>query len=167
MKTICLMRHAEAPNVIGKDFDRVLSNHGKNQATKAVEFLKDYNFDAIITSDAPRVLETSNPIEKLYPNAEIERHHLLYTGSCEDYIDIIEQALETYNNILLIGHNPTILSTALKISEKTQKSFNSIALEEMTPARIIVLKIKTEFSNPKILDKCIIENIFDPKSTKA
>ena len=119
MKTIILMRHAEAPNVIGKDFDRVLSSHGRNQATKATEFLKDYKIDIIITSNAPRVLETSSPIEKLFPNAKIERNNLIYSGICEDYLEILHEASANYDNLLFIGHNPNI---SVAVQWRVQKS---------------------------------------------
>lgn len=155
------MRHAEAPNVLGIDFERILSQHGHEQALKAADFLNEYKLDVIVTSDAPRVLETSLHIEKNFHSVKIIRDHNIYNGDSSYYISLLESLYKEFDNILLIGHNPSIFSAAFEISEKTHSNFHSLAISGMSPAKIVVFKIKKAESNLRLTDKCLIEKIFE------
>lgn len=162
MKKISLMRHADAPSIPGKsDFERGLSVNGKQQARDAANFLNiNYKPDLLITSDAPRVLETSKFIEEIFPTIKIAREHQIYAGNYHDIITILELFIESHNHLLLIGHNPTIFSAALEIADKNQEKYNDLVFSEMSPAKIITFDFSSHQTYLPLINKAIIASIF-------
>lgn len=123
MKTLILMRHAKAENggFDTRDFDRKLSEKGKNDADIAAKVLKKHvsKIDLIVSSSAKRTLKTAKiaalnfGIEK----SEIEATEYLYESDNEPYIHIIRNFNDkTDKTVLIVGHNPTIGAMASILS---------------------------------------------------
>ncbi|MDX2050326.1 MAG: histidine phosphatase family protein [Rickettsiaceae bacterium] len=110
MKKLFLMRHASAPHLHGMaDIERTLSESGKKEAEQAADFLaKNYQLDLIISSTAPRSIETAKIISKKSPLAKMVQEDLIYIGSKIDIIRYMEQLSDEYDNICIVGHNPII-----------------------------------------------------------
>ena len=95
---LLLVRHGETEwNRQGKfqgQIDIPLNDHGRNQATKAAEFLKDVNIDFAVSSTMSRPKETAEIILKYHPSLNLqlfaglrEISHGLWEGKFESEID--------------------------------------------------------------------------------
>lgn len=134
MANIYLMRHADSPYNGYDDFNRQLSNKGVNQALKAAKYLKEnFKLEHIISSNAPRALNTANYFEKEFKINTVY-NNIIYSGSAEDIINNIEFK----PNMLLIGHNPTIIELAKLICEDNSLYKNRNHFYNMTSAKIII-----------------------------
>lgn len=143
MKTLILMRHAKAENggFDTRDFDRKLSEKGKNDADIAAKALKKQiqKIDLIVSSSAKRTLKTAKitalnfGIEK----SEIEATEYLYESDNEPYIHIIRSLNDKKDKtVLIVGHNPTIGAMASILS--------GYQVPEFKPGSFAVFQISLE-----------------------
>lgn len=113
MKTIILMRHAEAEpeHAGGADFDRPLTTAGLHMAAAAAELLKQAgtSVDRILTSSALRTLQTSAAMAAVCPDAPCLALDSLYLCPGAAYADAVRQhAAPDDQVVLVVGHNPGI-----------------------------------------------------------
>lgn len=112
MKTIILMRHAEAENEHSgcPDFDRALTPDGRKMARQTAELLKQQavQVDLIVTSAARRTMQTAQLIaEVLCPDAPFIALDELYLAAPGTYVSAVRQQAEAGDNaVLVVGHNP-------------------------------------------------------------
>jgi len=123
MKTLILMRHAKAESggFDTKDFDRKLSEKGKNDADIAAKVLKKHlnKIDLIVSSSAKRTLKTAKITAQNFgiDKENIESTEYLYESDVESYIHLIRNLNDkTDNKVLIVGHNPTIGGMASVLS---------------------------------------------------
>ncbi len=114
MKTILLMRHAEAHFEQGNqtDFDRTLTPDGENMASQTGSLLRTHGTTIcrILASAAPRTLRTAQlvaaqacPATPLVPLME------LYACSTERLVNtLFRHCCPDEDSILLVAHNPGI-----------------------------------------------------------
>ena len=124
MKTILIARHAQAVGMENypSDFDRPLTDSGREDIKKVSTYLKNSNIipEHIICSTAKRTLETAELIDRhVNNNGEIDKRDDLYGASVSDIISLIETLNSEYSSIMIVGHNPTMTLTINKISELT------------------------------------------------
>lgn len=112
MKQITFIRHAKSNHVMGlRDHDRPLNERGLSDAPIMAEQLKSAGFhpDIFFSSTALRALTTAelirNGIDSCIP---LEQHELLYHAFINDYTTFIHQIDESFDDIVIVGHNPTI-----------------------------------------------------------
>jgi len=124
MKTICFVRHASTEKKKGKaDYTRTLSKRGEQEArTLAFNIKKEstLNFSKIISSPAIRAFETALIFaEKLgLGEDKIEFKDSLYNMDASHvFTEAIHSLDETHDNVLIIGHNPSIENTAKVLIE--------------------------------------------------
>lgn len=118
MKTLYLMRHAKSswgePGL--DDFDRPLLEKGKKRTKIIIDFLlnKGVTLDMILSSPAVRAIDTARiiahglkvPVENI---SEVKKIYTADTGQLEDLFFDLPKSVD---NLLLIGHNPTMTSFA-------------------------------------------------------
>lgn len=143
MKTLILMRHAKAEpgDFDTKDFDRKLSEKGKNDADIAAKVLIKYlpNIDLIVSSSAKRTLKTAKIIALNFgiDKENIESTEYLYESDVEPYIHLIRNLNnEKVNKVLIVGHNPTIGGMASVLS--------SYQVPEFKPGAFAVFQLPLE-----------------------
>ncbi|MCB9359667.1 MAG: histidine phosphatase family protein [Flavobacteriales bacterium] len=113
MKTIYLIRHAEASSTKANesDFQRQLNQHGRKEASLIGKKLKEMNanFDFIICSSATRTKETSKILsqEMSYSNI-ILFEEKIYEAPLSNLIQAVNQLPNQFNNVAVIAHNPSI-----------------------------------------------------------
>ncbi len=114
MKEIYLLRHAKSSwdNSNLSDFDRPLADRGISDAKKMSNFLKDMNIkiDKVLCSNAIRAKETFDLTADGF-NFEIDKATYLdklYFGDTTTIIQDLKELDESLNNILIVGHNPTL-----------------------------------------------------------
>ena len=114
MKEIYVLRHAKSSwdNSNLSDFERPLANRGISDAKKMSKFLKDMNIkiDKVLCSNAIRAKETFDLTADGF-NFEIDKATYLdklYFGDTTTIIQDLKELDESLNNILIVGHNPTL-----------------------------------------------------------
>ena len=126
MKKVFLIRHAKAENLKEglSDFSRSLVKEGMKESKDIAKKITDEVSDnmILISSPAHRALETAHIFaEKLnYPAAKILLKDSVYTeSSSESFMTLLEEIEDTYDAVMLFGHNPGISEFAsLLITEK-------------------------------------------------
>lgn len=140
------MRHAETEiDPIKKDIDRELTQTGIVQAQDAATFLSQYQIDKIIVSFAKRTMQTANILQEMISVIDIEVISELYEGDEDDVINLLMAQGKKNKNILIIGHNPVIFLTVLKLIDQNSSDYEILVQSIMNPAKIII----TEFSGLK------------------
>jgi phosphohistidine phosphatase len=118
MKTLYLVRHAKSswghPGLT--DFNRPLIDTGIKRSRKIIRYLNEKNVsvDLIITSPAVRTLETAKLIAAGvdYPIRNIIEEPSLYEASLNDFLNVIYDAPDEINSLMVVGHNFTITHVA-------------------------------------------------------
>ena len=121
MKTLTLLRHAKSSwdDRIARDFDRPLNARGRRAARTIGREMRrlGLQFDQVLASPAVRVVETLRDVEDGYGAALGARFDgRIYLASTETLLDIVQGADESTASLLLVGHNPGLESTAMRLS---------------------------------------------------
>lgn len=121
MKRLVTFRHAKSgwdqPAV--RDFDRALNAKGKRAATIMGRHMRQVGlrFDHVIASPAVRVVETLDAMadgfgKRLSPAWE----RRAYLATPEALLELVQEAPDSAETVLLVGHNPGIEELVLLLS---------------------------------------------------
>ncbi len=112
MKTLFLIRHAEAKQCDIPDHKRPLTKEGIASVNKLGAYLNNASlrFDGIITSHAVRATETAMGIAEqiAFPVDKIIANKRIYTAVLDTYFNLIFEQPDEINNLAIVGHNPHI-----------------------------------------------------------
>lgn len=109
MRELILLRHAEATphGKEGKDDrERKLTEHGKNEARAAGQWLAEHKvgYDKVLCSPSERTRETAalalGQIEPTYDDS-------IYDATVGDLYDLLDKQADA-ERVVLVGHNPGI-----------------------------------------------------------
>ncbi len=121
MKRLVLVRHAKAVQWgYEDDFNRDLTNRGRNDAEIVSRFLKEKGIipDLMITSTARRALQTALLFAGTfsYPEEKIVKKEELFHGySTEGFLDYIREIPDEMEVVYVFGHNPAIAYYAINL----------------------------------------------------
>ena len=114
-----LLRHAKTNQIspTGKDFDRELLPRAYEQLQEFREFYTQNPFQVghILCSSAVRTRQTLDQIKALFADVPVTFLNELYLASTGELLKIIN-ALQSPEDILLIGHNEGISELASELS---------------------------------------------------
>lgn len=114
MKTVLLMRHAEAsePQSGQTDFQRVLTPAGQQMARKTAELASaaGISLDRIIASASIRTAQTAEIMAlRMAPAAPIVLREELYAAPAEQFAAALpHHCFPDESSVLVVGHNPGI-----------------------------------------------------------
>lgn len=114
MKTICILRHAEAAvDPLGtNDLNRFLTDAGIAAAIRLSYKIKgrDLNFDQVLVSTAKRAEQTFEYLNKVLeiPAKNIIYKKEIYEAGLANLLKMIGNIDHSKNTILIIGHNPAL-----------------------------------------------------------
>ena len=80
------------------------------------------NFDIVYSSTALRAVETIEIIKPSIKDTEIKYKKNLYTFDDHIMVEFISKISDDISSILIVGHNPAIQETVLRLSETDQNS---------------------------------------------
>ena len=80
------------------------------------------NFDIVLSSTALRAVETIEIIKLSFIDTEIIYKKELYTFDDQIMLDFISKISDDLSSVLIVGHNPAIQETVLRLSETDQNS---------------------------------------------
>ncbi len=111
MKRLSLLRHAKSSWDGGEtDRDRTLNKRGQRDAPLMGTRLTARRLrpSLILTSPAVRAATTAGSVAQSlgYPREFIQREERLYLASRQTLIDVVTTQEDTFNDLLLVGHNP-------------------------------------------------------------
>ncbi|MDB5683006.1 MAG: putative phosphohistidine phosphatase SixA [Sphingomonas bacterium] len=111
MKRLTLLRHAKAgwDAQVSRDFDRPLNPKGRRAARTVGRHMRDTGmaFDHVIASPATRVVDTLDEVWSGYGRSVRSAFDKrVYLASAATLLDILHEAPDEAESLLLSGHNP-------------------------------------------------------------
>lgn len=140
MKTIFLLRHAEAASHSGSDRDRPLTDKGRADAKRLGDAMREKGLvpTAILCSPARRTRETLEGLA--FDGISVVFSEAFYNAPPENLLNALCHVDEVCESVLLIAHNPSIPTLAAALAG----SGNSAALMRLNanyaPAMLSVLE---------------------------
>lgn len=122
MKKIYLVRHAKSSQAEEgeSDFNRDLNERAFTDIPIMAKVMKKRNVkpELIISSDAKRTTETTKLLIKELDLNSVKTtfSNKLYLTSVADYIKKIRKVDSEYNELMVVGHNPTITDLANELT---------------------------------------------------
>lgn len=145
MKTVILLRHAKSDwsDTTLRDFDRPLNERGGRAAALIGLWAKreKLHFDCLIASPAARVKDTLIRFAQGYgPCPEPIWDKRVYLASAATLTDILAEADDAQDNILLVGHNPGLEEFILDhVPDDNNSRLRDDVAEKFPTASIAVL----------------------------
>lgn len=124
MKRLTLLRHAKSTwdDPVARDFDRPLNPRGRRAARRVGEEMSRLGlaFDRVLASPARRVKETLDEVGQGYgrPLAP-DYDQRLYLADLETLVEIVRDADDEAESLLLAGHNPGLEMLAMALTSGT------------------------------------------------
>jgi phosphohistidine phosphatase len=146
VKKLTLLRHAKSgwDDLVARDFDRPLNAKGKRAAQRIGQYLRDrrIDFDHVVASPAIRVVETIEQVaegaaEVINPSWDKR----LYLASAVSLLDVIQEADDRHESLLLVGHNPGLEDLVLMLvpdapgdraRDQVEEKFPTASIAEIT-----------------------------------
>ena len=122
MKTLTLVRHAKSSwkDRTLRDRDRPLNKRGTRDAPVMGQRIAAAGIrpSLIISSPAVRAWTTAKVIagELGFPLEFLQREESLYLASLDNWLDVVAAQEESFENIMLFGHNPGLTDFANYLS---------------------------------------------------
>jgi phosphohistidine phosphatase len=123
LKQILLVRHAKSSwnNPSLPDFDRPLNDRGESDAPSMAKKIKErkIKLDALITSPAKRAKQTCKYFAKELDirKKNIVEERELYEAGPGNFLTVIENLKNKWDNIAIFSHNPGISNFANSLTE--------------------------------------------------
>lgn len=126
MHELILLRHAEAESKAdGKDDrERRLTEHGKNEARSAGEWLASHRIacDRVLCSPAERTKETA---ALALAGAEPTYEETIYDATTGDLYDLLDRQGDV-ERVVLVGHNPGIEQLVAFLTEGRSEDYRGM-----------------------------------------
>ncbi len=145
MKTVILLRHAKSDwsDTTQRDFDRPLNGRGERAAALMGSWAKReaLRFDRIVASPAARVKDTFGKFMESYgPYPEPVWDKRVYLASAATIADVIAEADDGDESVLLVGHNPGLEEFILgHVADDGKSQLREDVAEKFPTASIAVL----------------------------
>jgi phosphohistidine phosphatase len=140
-RILYIIRHAQAVNGLNhSDAERNLTPAGVQQAKSVGKFLRSKGIfpDVILSSPALRACETAVHIStqlEIDPTI-IKVNQTIYSGSKLEILKLIEELDSLANNVMIVGHFPTIVELYSYLTNGEQ-----IAAMDTSEIRALVFEI--------------------------
>ncbi|MES0838167.1 MULTISPECIES: SixA phosphatase family protein [Nocardiopsidaceae] len=116
-RTLLLMRHAEAENGHGADYERGLTDLGRAQADAVGRMLsrRGYAPDHVICSGARRTRQTLDGVLGAMepgPRPEVDYSEEAYSAGVDTLLELVNRVDAGVRTLLVVAHNPTVAQVA-------------------------------------------------------
>lgn len=127
-RKLTLMRHGEAGTGFGyqDDIGRSLTAHGISKLKRLNIALRESatGYDLLVKSPATRARETANLISAGLSIGEEIQEPGLYESDMDRLLEIISNLPDRYERVLLVGHNPTLSSLLMYLTDGADVSLS-------------------------------------------
>jgi len=145
MKTLLLLRHAEAPLLAnGNDNARILSLAGERMAAQRGEQLVEAGVipQRVLCSPAIRTRQTGAALLKAFATPpEMVYEAGLYQGDAHAVLALLRQQPETLASLLILGHNPTLHQLVLGLVPPGGLKPHAALTRHFPPATLVHLAV--------------------------
>lgn len=137
-KQLFLFRHADAAGraLYDTDRERELTPHGIAQSHQMGVYLSNnfFTIDVIFSSTATRALQSATVISEVLklPEQNLHSDDELFDASVRTFLQFISRVDDEYNQVMCVGHNPTISYLAEYLTKE--------AIGEMKTAGLSIIK---------------------------
>lgn len=145
MKTLTLLRHAKSgwDEPVTRDFDRPLNARGRLGATVMGRHMRaiGLDFDRVVASPAVRCVETLDLLWRGFGRSitpELDKR--IYLASAATLLDVVQEAPDTAETLLMCGHNPGMEDLVLMLADEGSGAFRNAVEEKFPTAAIAVLE---------------------------
>jgi phosphohistidine phosphatase len=124
VKNLFIIRHAEASEAQrgDKDVERTLTQKGYKDASRLGNYFKEQGIipDVILVSNADRAATTADLMadQMGYDKEKVILMEELYNASARVFLNIVNDLDDTYNNVMIVGHNPTLVYFSEYVTKK-------------------------------------------------
>ncbi len=110
---LTFVRHAEASSGAASDFERRLTQHGKNQAAQLAAFYATIKYppELILSSPVVRARQTAEVIKQRLESATFLEQAWLSCGMNPENCLCEISSFTRFKSILLVGHEPDLSKT--------------------------------------------------------
>jgi len=138
MKTLTLLRHAKSSwdDPVARDFDRAVNARGIAGAKLIGGYMRreGLDYDHVIASPAVRCTETLDHLtEGLGRSLHPTWDRRVYLASCVTLLDLVNEAPDDADRLLLCGHNPGLEDLILLLVPDRGGDERRDAVEEKFP----------------------------------
>ena len=160
-KRLTLLRHAKSSWNDPKlpDRDRPLNERGEHDAPMMAQRLRSLGVrpSLILTSTALRAMQTARLIARGigYPLEFLQREADLYLASPEEILEVLARQEDSFNDILLCGHNPGITELARRLADDK--------IDHMPTCAFAVLEVKLRSWSELNEGRCALKSFESPK----
>ena len=149
MKTLLVLRHAKASQdaSFAVDFDRPLKPRGWRQALALGRMMRTRNLavDAIVASPAVRVVETLSGIKEAAGfRVEPVYDRRIYNASAETLVEVVHEADDKVERLLIVGHNPGLQQLLLNLAEDDRDGLREGVASGFQTAALAELRLSVE-----------------------
>ena len=151
-KTLVLMRHSKAEQVLGKpDHDRELTDRGRRDAKAAGAWLRTEGLvpDLVICSTSVRTRQTWDEACRGGAHTEfVEYRRTIYVGGPEQTLETVREDAGDMATVLVVGHNPTTahLTSILTEGDGSREAHDALAAWFATSG-LAVLRYQGEWAD--------------------
>lgn len=143
MLRLLLLRHAKAVPFTGSgDHERALTERGRADAARLGAFIagKKITPQEAVHSGAKRTEETlAIVLRKLPPGAEVSIEPRLYEATRAAFLSVARGGSDQVKTRLLVGHNPSIGETALRLAAAgDRRALSALAFKFPTSALAVI-----------------------------
>ncbi len=168
-KLVCFMRHSEAvaqlSDVITRDFDKPLTDHGIHQLEHVRAFLKKHRFlpDIVLCSSAVRTRQTLEWIhEALGTESEVIFDDELYGINADGLLRKLSELSNNKSTVLVVGHNPAISEVMQILLNLVNIADASVSLPAK-PSQLALFRLNAEDWKTLTSEKAILEASYEPE----
>lgn len=170
MKHLYLLRHCKSDwsAAFQRDFDRPLNERGRSDAPLVCSFLNSiisFPETKVAVSPAKRTRQTVEPLIKTWTNERknrIDWNESLYESGLNDYLTVIRQTPDTVENLLIVGHNPSIQD----VVEFLVSGHRLDELVHVATGAVIMLDVNVSSWKQVNADNAVIRFVIPPRILK-
>jgi len=170
MKRLILMRHGDAPRTLAGDLERALSAKGSAETEITAGYIKsnynvgNYKIGHILCSSAKRNRQTLGIVQGVIATeVSVEFSDAIYQNDLTILQELVSNITSDSETILLLGHNPTLLTFALNCDHHGYDEWGDQLSNGISTAEIIVIEFKNCSNwHDAMIDGGKIKDIFIP-----
>lgn len=162
LKTIIFIRHAKSSwdDLSLTDKRRPLNVRGKRDAPLMAKLLQGLypNIDGCLVSSSERTRQTIKYFKEVYnwPKKKILYFDQLYHGYPADYQNVLFECPDTWDTVIMVGHNPGITDVA-------NDCIHDGYIDNVPTTGIFVLQTDADSWSEVILSRCKRVAFYIPK----
>lgn len=166
-KTLFLWRHGKAEEAsLGADHGRALMPHGLTDARHAAAWMMQQNVlpEMILCSTSERTRQTLAALPAMIPVQLLQR---LYLASAEDLLQMVQQADDAENRLMLVGHNPGLHRLAVALIGSAQHAQHAARLQHKFSTGVLAIIQFNSASWQNVREGAgVLEHFYDPREDR-